>query len=49
MTNHKYSPGIEQFMEAHPELDPSWKEFIEPVVTPVEEDFFNYVMSFIFM
>ena len=49
MTTHKYAQGIDEFMEAHPELNPSWKEFIEPVVKPVDEDFFNYVMSFIFM
>jgi hypothetical protein len=49
MSKQKYYQGIDEFMEAHPELDPSWKEYIEPVVTPVDEDFFNYIMSFIFM
>ena len=49
MTTHKYFQTTDEFIESHPELDPSWKEFIEPVVTPVEEDFFNYTMSFIFM
>lgn len=48
MSEFKYTQGIDAFMEAHPELDPSWKETIAPTVQAIDEDFYNFIISFIF-
>jgi len=48
MYDFKYTQGIDAFMEAHPELNPAWKEALTPVVTAIDEDFYNFIMGFIF-
>ena len=40
---------IDDFMKAHPELDPSLKPVIEPVFRESEDQLFNWIMSYIFM
>jgi len=45
----KYIDTIEDFMKSHPELDPELKPVIEPAFKDAEDQFFNFIMSFIFM
>jgi len=45
----KYINTIEDFMKAHPELDPSLKPVVEPMIMESEEQLFNWIMSYIFM
>jgi hypothetical protein len=45
----KYIFSFEEFMKEHPELDPSWASFIQPVIQSSEDQLFNFIMSYIFM
>ena len=45
----KYINTIDDFMKAHPELDPSLKPVIEPIFRESEDQLFNFIMSYIFM
>ena len=45
----KYIKTIDDFMKEHPELDPSLKPVIEPVLRESEDQLFNFIMSYIFM
>jgi len=45
----KYITTIDEFMKAHPELDPSLKPVIEPMFRESEDQLFNWIMSYIFM
>ena len=45
----KYINTIDDFMKAHPELDPSIKPLVEPVFRESEDQMFNFIMSYIFM
>ena len=45
----KYINTIDDFMKAHPELDPSLKPVIEPVIRESEDQMFNFIMGYIFM
>ena len=45
----KYMTTIDDFLKAHPELDPSLKSVIEPVIRDSEDQLFNWIMSYIFM
>ena len=45
----KYINTIDDFMKAHPHLDPSLKSVIEPLFRESEDQLFNWIMSYIFM
>jgi hypothetical protein len=45
----KYIDTIEDFMKSHPDIDPSLKQVIQPTFRETEDQFFNFIMSFIFM
>ena len=45
----KYINTIDNFMKAHPELDPSLKPVIEPIFRESEDQLFNFIMGYIFM
>ena len=39
---------IDDFLKDHPEIDPSLKSLIEPLLTESEDQIFDFVMNFIF-
>jgi hypothetical protein len=43
--SNKYFKAFDQFMEEHPELNPEWREFVEPRIQKTEKDFFSFVFS----
>ena len=49
MDDSKYIHGFEEFLKAHPEIDPSWRSFIEPVIQTADDQLFSFIMSYIFM
>ncbi|MDR0562874.1 MAG: hypothetical protein LBG73_09340 [Spirochaetaceae bacterium] len=44
-----YIHTIDDFMKAHPEIDPSLKPVIEPVIQGAEDQLFNFIIGYIFM
>ena len=49
MSEQKYYQSADELIETRPEINPEWKEFIGPVFQANDDDFFNFVMSFVFM
>lgn len=47
--SEKYQPDFEQFLQNHPEIDPAWRNLIEPAVADSEEAIFNFIICYIFM
>ena len=45
----KYMNTIDDFMKEHPEINPSLKPLVEPLFRESEDQFFNWIMSYIFM
>jgi hypothetical protein len=45
----KYIFSFDEFLKEHPEIDPSWRSFVEPVIQSSEDQLFNFIMSYIFM
>jgi hypothetical protein len=45
MDDSKYIISIDDFMQAHPELDPSLKEIIEPLFTDTQNQMMAFVLS----
>jgi len=43
----KYIYTIDDFMALHPELDPSLKQVIEPVVKESEDQFYAFIMGYL--
>ena len=40
---------IDDFMKNHPELDPSFKPLIEPLLKDSEDQIYQFVMHFLFL
>lgn len=49
MENQSYIQTFDDFLAAHPEINPEWQEIIEPVIQESEDALFSFIMSFIFM
>ena len=45
----KYLFSFDEFMKEHPEIDPSWTSFVQPAIQAQEDQFFSFIMSYIFM
>lgn len=45
----KYNMTFDEFLAEHPEIDPEWREFIEPVIQKTEDGLYAFIMSYIFM
>jgi hypothetical protein len=43
--SNKYFKAFDQFMEEHPELNPEWREFVEPRIQKTEKDFFSFLFG----
>lgn len=47
--DNKYTMTFDEFLAEHPEIDPEWRSFIEPVIQSNEDSFYSFIMSYIFM
>ncbi|MDR3160896.1 MAG: hypothetical protein LBU28_04705 [Spirochaetaceae bacterium] len=47
MDDRKYYQDYEDFQKEHPEIDPSWREFVEPVVIGADDGVFNFICGYI--
>jgi hypothetical protein len=45
----KYIFSFDEFLKEHPEIDPSLRSFVEPVIQTSEDQLFSFIMSYIFM
>ena len=43
----KYIKTIDDFLRAHPEIDPSLKPIIEPVFKESEDQLFAFIMGYL--
>ena len=47
--NDEYINTINDFMKEYPNLDPSLKPVVDPVIQGAEDQLFNFIMYYIFM
>ena len=45
----KYLFDFNEFMKEHPEIDPSWKSFVQPTIQTQEDQMYSFIISYIFM
>ena len=43
--NNKYFMSFDKFLEEHPEVDPGWRSFMEPVYLENERKLFRYLLN----
>jgi hypothetical protein len=43
--SNKYYMSFDKFLEEHPEIDPDWREFMEPVFMENERKLFTYLIG----
>jgi hypothetical protein len=39
----------EDFQSEHPEVDPEWREFVEPVIMGVDESVYGFIVGYLLM
>jgi len=44
-----YLFSLDEFLKEHPEIDPSWKPVVQPVIQTSADQMFSFIMSYIFM
>lgn len=44
----KYCETIEEFLENNPGIDPSWAEFMKPVIQGADERIYDFIIGSIF-
>ncbi len=49
MEEKKYFHNFDEFLAEHPEIDPEWREFMEPVIQGHDDGLYKFIMTFIFM
>lgn len=49
METEKYMFNFDEFLQEHPEIDPEWRGFMEPVFQTADDAMFGFIMSYIFM
>ena len=42
---NKYFMSFDKFLEEHPEIDPEWRSFMEPVYMNNERKLFRYLLN----
>ena len=43
--NNKYFMTFDKFLEEHPEIDPEWRSFMEPIFIENERKLFRYLLN----
>ena len=43
--SNKYFKSYDKFLEEHPEIDPEWREFMEPVIMDIERRIFSFMIT----
>lgn len=49
MEEKNYYKSFEEFLKENPEIDPSWGEFIEPVIKGSEDAIYQFIISVLYM
>ncbi len=49
MEEKKYYQNFDEFLEQHPEINPEWRSFMEPVIQGADDELFKFILSYIFM
>ncbi len=49
MEQKKYYIEFEDFLKENEDIDPSWREFVEPVIMGVDDAIYNFIISYILM
>ena len=48
MANEKlFIDSYEDFLEAHPEYFPEWKEFVEPVIVAEDDGLYGFIFGYL--
>lgn len=49
MSDKKYYQNFDEFLEANPQISPEWREIMEPVIQGMDDEFYSFILSYIFM
>ncbi len=49
MDEKKYYQNYDEFLACHPEINPEWRGFMEPVIQKTDDDLLKFILSYIFM
>lgn len=49
MEKSQYLFDFEVFLKEHPEVDPEWGSFMEPIFQNADDQMYGFIMSYIFM